>query len=75
MGAFGQKLTVTDKAWRDQGKIGVDFFYTNPRTGKQEKISKFMPMAEAKMNDELYMSMEAAYIWGRRQTKQGPNGY
>lgn len=75
VGAFAQKFTVTDKAWRDQGKISVDFLYTDPRTNSEKKITKFLPMAEAKMHDELYMSMEAAMWYGKRQTKPGHKGY
>jgi hypothetical protein len=75
VGAFGQKVTVTDKALRDQGRIAVEFMYTNPRTNKEEKISKFLPMAEAKMHDELYMSMEAQMWFGKKSHKQGHKGY
>lgn len=73
--AFAQKFTVTDKAWRDQGRIDVDFLYTDPRTGKEQKITKFLPMFEAKMHDELYMSMEAQLWFGKKETKAGRNGY
>lgn len=59
VGAFAQKFTVTDKAWRDQGRLSVDFLYTDPRTGKEQKVTKFLQMAEAKMYDELYQSIEA----------------
>lgn len=75
VGAFAQKLTVTDKAWRQQGRLDVDFLYTDPRTGKEQKVTKFLPMAEAKMNDALYESMEAQYWYGKRQTKAGHKGY
>jgi len=60
--AFAQKFTVTDKAWRDQGRLDVDFLYTDPRTGKEQKITKFLPMFEAKMHDELYMSKQSCSI-------------
>lgn len=73
--AFAQKFTVTDKAIRDQGKLNVEFLYTNPRTGKEEKVSKFLPMYESKMHDELYMSMEAQYMLGRKQTRPSSTGY
>ena len=75
VGAFAQKITVTDKAWRDQGKLDVEFIYTNPRTNKEEKVTKFLPMAEAKMHDELYQSMEAQMWYGKKQTKAGHKGY
>jgi len=73
--AFAQKFTVTDKAMRDQGRLAVDFLYTNPRTNKEEKVSKFLPMYESKMHDELYMSMEAQYLLGRKQTRPAASGY
>lgn len=75
VGAFAQKFTVTDKAWRDQGKLSVDFLYTDPMTGKEQKITKFLPMAEAKMHDELYQSMEAQMWYGKKQTRPGHKGY
>ena len=75
IGTFAQKLTVTDKAMREEGRIAIDFLYTDPRTGKESKISRFMPMYEAKMNDELYMSMEAQLNFGKKQTKAGHKGY
>lgn len=59
VGAFAQQFTVTDKAWRDQGRMTIDFMYTDPMTGKSQKVTKFLPMAEAMMNNELYMGMEA----------------
>lgn len=54
--AFAQKFTVTDKAMRDQGRLGVEVLYTDPRTGKEQLMRSFLPMYEAKMHDELYMS-------------------
>lgn len=75
VGAFAQKFTVTDKAWRDQGKMTVDFLYTDPMSGVEKKITKFLPMAEAKMHDELYQSMEAAMWYGKKQTRPGHKGY
>ena len=57
--AFAQKLTVTDKAWRDQGRLGFEFSFSD-RNGKQQNVSKFLPMAEAKMWDELKYSSLAA---------------
>lgn len=74
VGAFAQKFSVTDKAWRDEGKLGVEFTFTN-RQGKEQKVSRFLPMAEAKMWDELYQSMEAQMVYGKKQTQAGPNKY
>lgn len=59
VGFFAQKFELTDKALREQGRIGFDFGYTDYKSGKFKKVTKFLPMAEAKMHDELYMGMEA----------------
>jgi len=75
IGMFAQKLSVTDRAMREEGRIEVEFLYTDPRTGKESKISRFMPMYEARMNDELYMSMEAQLTYGKKQTVAGDDGY
>lgn len=69
--AFAQKFTMTDKAMRQEGRISVDFKYTDPKTGKAKKVEKFLPLAEAKMHDELYCSMEAQMWYGERSTYQG----
>lgn len=74
VGAFAQKLTITDKAWRDSGRLAVDFMYTD-YNGKSQKVSKFLPMAEAKMWDELYQNIEAQLVYGKKQTQPGPKGY
>lgn len=71
--AYAQKFTITDKALREQGRIGVEFMYTNKQTGKKTKLTKFLPMAEAKMHEELYMSMEASLWYGERSTYEGAN--
>lgn len=68
--AFAQKFELTDKALRQQGRISIDFGYTNPMTGKFSKVTKFLPMAEAKMHDELYMGMEAQAWYGERSTNE-----
>jgi len=65
----------TDKAWRDQGRMTIDFEYTDPMTGKAQKVTKFLPMQEAMMNNELYMSMEAQSWYGKKQTKAAADGY
>lgn len=74
VGAFAQKLTITDKAWRDSGRLAVEFMYTN-YDGKTQKVTKFLPMAEAKMWDELYQNIEAQLVFGKKQTQPGPKGY
>jgi hypothetical protein len=74
VGAFAQEIHVTDKAWRDQGRMEVEFTYTD-MNGKVQKATKFLAMAEAKMWDELYMSMEAQLTYGKRSTQPGPDKY
>ena len=75
LGTFGQKITVTDKAWREEGKLGIEFLYTDPRTMTEQRVKRFLPMFEAKMYDELYCSVEHQLWYGVKQTKAGPNGY
>jgi len=53
----------------------IDFEYTDPMTGKAQKVTKFLPMQEAMMNNELYMSMEAQSWYGKKQTKAAADGY
>lgn len=74
LGAFAQKYTVTDKAWREEGMLNVEFSYTD-RNGKSQVAKRFLPMAEAKMWDELYQSMEAQMVYGKKQTQPGKAGY
>jgi len=52
----------------------IQFSYTN-KEGKIQQASRFLPMAEAKNWDALYMSMEVQNIYGKRQTKPGKKGY
>jgi hypothetical protein len=75
VGAFAQKLTVTDKAMRQSGRLGIEFIYPNPRTNKKERTKAFMPMAEAMMHEELHRGMEAQMWFGKKQTRPGTNGY
>lgn len=74
LGSFGQKYTVTDEAWRNEGKLSVEFMYTD-RSGKSKKVSRFLPMAEAMMWDELYQSMEVQMVYGKKQTQPGKQKY
>lgn len=73
VGAFAQKFTVTDKAWREDGRLSVQFNYIVD--GKTKRATRFLPMAEAKMWDTLYKSIEAAMVYGKRSTQPGPDGY
>lgn len=75
VGAFAQKFTVTDKAWREQGRLAIDFLYTDPMTGKENVVNKFLPLAEAKMHNELLQSMEVQMWLGKKQTKASADGY
>jgi hypothetical protein len=75
VGAFAQKYSVTDKALRDEGRLGFDFLYTDPNTGKQQVVRRFLPMAESKMWNELYQSMENQSWYGVKQTRPGKQGY
>lgn len=70
VGAFAQEFSITDKALRQEGRIGIKVMDKN---GKQ--LDRFLPMAEMKMYDELEMSKEIALMYGRRSTKPGKDGY
>jgi hypothetical protein len=74
LGFFAQSITVTDKAYRDQGRLGVEFLYTD-YNGTTSKVNKFLAMYEAKMLDELYRSMEVQLVYGKKSTTAGPGGY
>jgi len=56
VGSFAQKFTVTDKAYREDGRLGVEVLYEDPRTGTDQLMRSFLSMYEAKMHDELYQS-------------------
>lgn len=71
---FGEKFTVTDKAWRESGRLEVEFLYTDD-SGREQRVNKFLPMAEAKMWDNLYTGIEAQLVYGRKQTHAGPDKY
>lgn len=72
--AFAQHLTVTDKAWREEGRLGFHFLSTD-RNGKTTEVKKFLNVAESKMWDELYNSMEAQVRYGTKTTSAGKEGY
>jgi hypothetical protein len=74
IGYFAQSIHVTDKALRMQGRIGVDFMYTD-YSGKSSQVKTFMPMAEAKMWDEFYRSMEVQSVYGKKSTYPSQDGY
>lgn len=68
VGFFAQSLKVTDKALREQGRLGIHVY----DKGGKEVTKKFIPYAEMKMYDELEMSKEVQLMYGKRSTKQGP---
>ena len=70
VGFFGQEFTITDKALREEGRIGVPLV-----DSKGNKVERFLPMAEMKMFDEFEMSKEVQLTYGKRSTKPGKNGY
>jgi len=74
VGAFGQELIITDKAWRKDGMLDFEFYGQN-EMGEQVKYNAFLPMAEAKMHDELHKSIEVAMVYGKRDTSPAKDGY
>lgn len=74
IGAFAQSIHVTDKAWREGGRLGFEFMHTNSN-GQSQVVKKFQPYAEALMVDELYQSMEWALTYGHKTTQAGPDKY
>ena len=59
---------------RYQGRLGVTIMYQD-ENGKDRKIDRFIPYAESKMYDELYRSVDAAMVYGKKQSQMGPDGY
>jgi hypothetical protein len=74
IGAFAEKYTVTDKAWRDQGKLAFDF-RVEDEMGNKKQYTKFLPYMEAQMNWNLVRGMEVQSILGKKQTKPGADSY
>lgn len=72
---FAEKQTVTDKAWRTQGQLGIKFLYKDPNTGKDIMPDKFLPYAEAVMYDTFHMGMEVQMTLGKKSTSAGKKGY
>lgn len=58
--AFAQELTVTDKALREEGRLGIYI------THNGKKYNRFLPIAEKKMDEEFRMAKEAQMILGKR---------
>lgn len=74
VGAFAQKIDVTDKAWRQGGRLGFEFMDTTAN-GSATTVRSFLPYYEAMMVDELYKTMEWAMVYGEKSTIAGPDGY
>lgn len=67
--AFAQELTVTDKALREDGRLGIQVI-NNGKT-----YNRFIPVAEMKMEEELSTSKEAQALHGKRSvTKEEKTG-
>lgn len=74
LGFFAHKITVTDKAMREQGRLGISFLNTDSK-GNTQKVDTFLPYYEAKMWEEFYMDMERQMVYGKRSHVDGPRGY
>lgn len=60
VGAFAQELTVTDKALREDGRLGITI------NAGDKTYKKFIPVAEMKMEQEISESKEAQALLGKR---------
>lgn len=75
LGYFANAIKVTDRAMREQGRLGIDFISTD-YSGKQTTIgTSFVPYYEAKMRDEFYRSMEVQGVYGLKSTTPSKDGY
>lgn len=74
LGYFANAIKVSDKALREEGRLGLDFIYTD-YAGNESRVSKFIPYYEAKMRDEFYRSMEVQMVYGEKSTKPGKDSY
>lgn len=55
--------------------LDISFLYQDPRTGKDMKVTKFLPMFEAIMHNEQAQSIDAQLIYGVKQNHVGPKGF
>lgn len=62
VGFFAQMISVTDRALRESGRLGIDWLYQDPKTRKETSVKSFVPFWEAKMQEELFMSIEAKIV-------------
>lgn len=73
VGAFANEYAVTDKAFREDNRmVGLPVPYRNQNTGKVMTSTKFMPVAQAKLEDQLYKDMEYAMWKGEKTTSVDP---
>jgi len=73
VGAFANEFTVTDKAIREDNRmIGLPVPYRDEATGKVKVSDKFMPVAQAKLEDQLYKDMEYQMWKGEKTTSIDP---
>ena len=73
VGAFANEFTVTDKAIREDNRmIGLPVPYRDDATGKVKVSDKFMPVAQAKLEDQLYKDMEYQMWKGEKTTSVDP---
>lgn len=70
VGFFAQGIEVTDKALREDGRLQISFLSEDG-----SKVNKFIPYYEAKMQDELFRSIEAQLMYGKKSTQNGPAKY
>ena len=73
VGAFANEFTVTDKAFREDNRmIGLPVPFRDEATGKVKVSDKFMPVAQAKLEDQLYKDMEYQMWKGEKTTSIDP---
>lgn len=70
VGFFAQGIEVTDKALREDGRLLISFI-----DEQGNKVNKFIPYYEAKMQNELYRSIEVQLMYGKKSTQPGPDKY
>lgn len=74
LGAYAQEFMVTDKAMREDGRLAIPVPFRG-KDGKVKTQEKWMPLAEAKNEDELYKGIEYAAWKGEKSTSVAKNGY
>lgn len=73
VGAFANEFNVTDKAFREDNRmIGLPVPFRDEATGKVKVSDKFMPVAQAKLEDQLYKDMEYQMWKGEKTTGIDP---